>query len=220
MWIAPKRLGHVIGRPRDPRALNAHRLENEQAQRLVNLQSDRLFNQLTDKDITDVRIRPAVPRAKNEAFGIHPGEQLCEGPDRIDCGDGRTVRLAPVGVQSGSVLQQLPDRVRTVLVEIVQRQLTSVREFKHGCCKNRFRNAPPRKQRIRLAVGRIASASDCMGEVSSFHAIEPNRRTTPPRSLLDQRSHVSLVSGSNRVGSAMSTLRPLMPHERRQSGHR
>lgn len=148
IWITPVSLRHVVGRLGDPRALNAHWFENKHAQRLVNLHVDRFFDQLTDEEVTDIRIRPAFSRAENKAIGLHSGEHLGDGPDRIACGDGRAVGRASLGVQSGSVLKELPDCVGTIPVEVVERQPPAVGESKHGRRKNRFRNAPPREQRI------------------------------------------------------------------------
>src|SRR5215475_12992688 len=121
IWIAPVRLRHVVRRLRDPRALNTHWFENKHAQRLVNLHVDRFFDQLTDEEVTDVRIRPAFSRAKNETIGLNSRKQFGDGPDRIACGDGRPVGRTSVGVQSGSVLKELPDCIGTITVEAVER---------------------------------------------------------------------------------------------------
>src|SRR5258705_5815051 len=94
IWIAPVRLRHVVGRLGYPRALNAHWVENKPAQRLVNRHVDRFFDQLTDEEVTDIRIRPAFSRVENEPIGLYSGKQLGDGPDRIACGDGRAVGLA------------------------------------------------------------------------------------------------------------------------------
>ena len=76
IWIAPVSLRQVVGRLGDPGALNAHWLENKHPQRFVNLHVDRFFDQLTDEEVTDIRIRPAFSRAENEAIGLHSGKHL------------------------------------------------------------------------------------------------------------------------------------------------
>ena len=82
------RLRHVIGRVGNPRAVNANWFENKHAQRFVNLHVDRFFDQLTDEEVTDIRIRPAFSWVEIKAIGLHSGKQLGDGPDRIACGDG------------------------------------------------------------------------------------------------------------------------------------
>src|SRR6476646_10131838 len=120
IWIAPVRLRHVAARLCDSRALNAHWFENKHAQRFVNLHVDRFFDQLTDEEVTDVRIRPSFSRAENETISLNSGKQFGDGPDRIACGDGRPVGRTSVGVQSGSVLKELPDCIWTIPVEVVE----------------------------------------------------------------------------------------------------
>ena len=121
IWIAPVRLRHVLGPLGYPRALNAHWVENKPAQRLVNLHVDRFFDQLTDEEVTDIRIRPALSWAENEAVSLHSGKQLGDGPDRIARGNGCAIGRASVAVQSGSVLKELPDCVGTISVGVVER---------------------------------------------------------------------------------------------------
>ena len=145
IWIAPVSLRHVVGRLGDPRALNAHWFENKHAQRLVNLHVDRFFDQLTDEEVTNIRIRPAFSRAENKTIGLNLRKQFGDGPDRVACGDGRAVGRASVGVQSGSVLKELPDCVGTIPVERVERQPPPIGESEHGRRKDRFCNAPPRE---------------------------------------------------------------------------
>src|SRR5262249_4526472 len=148
IWIAPVRLRHVAGRLRDPRALNAHWFENKHAQRLVNLHVDRFFDQLTDEEVTHVRIRPALSRAENETIGLNSGKQFVEGPDRLAGGAGGPIGRTSLGVQSGRVLKELPDFIGTITVEVVERQPPPVGESEYGRSKNLFRNAPPREQLI------------------------------------------------------------------------
>ena len=101
----PSGLRHVVGRLGDPRALNAHWFENKRAQRFVNLHVDCFFDQLTDEEVTDIRIRPAFSRAETELVGLHSCKQLGDGPDRIARGDSRAVGRASVGVQSGQCVE-------------------------------------------------------------------------------------------------------------------